>query len=88
MKTIRPLIICLAFIALLGLYLQARSDVAELRAEAELVTDCDRIPSLLDIQQKLCEAGYPVAIDGRYGPETATQWDRYSCDRYAKEYFK
>jgi len=48
----------------------------------------DYIPSVKEIQQRLCNAGYSVKVDGIWGRETEEALKRYQCDQYAKPYFE
>jgi len=58
------------------------------RLQQQLCEAQDYIPSVKEIQQRLCNAGYPVKVDGIWGRETAEALKRYQCDQYAKPYFE
>lgn len=45
------------------------------------------IPTKRQLQEALCEAGYPVEVDCVIGRETLRQWSRYCADREAAKYF-
>ncbi len=44
------------------------------------------IPTVKELQQALCAAGYPVEVDCVVGKETKQQWDRYRADRMAAKF--
>ncbi len=45
------------------------------------------IPTVRELQQALCEAGYEVEVDCVVGDETKAAWNAYCADREAKKYF-
>jgi hypothetical protein len=40
--------------------------------------------AISQVQRELCNRGYPCAIDGIYGPETASAWKRWEKDELNK----
>ena len=44
------------------------------------------IPTVRQLQEALCEAGYKVEIDCEVGDETKAAWNAYCADREAKKY--
>ncbi len=46
------------------------------------------IPTKYQLQERLCNQGYTVEIDGFIGPNTLEQWERYICDQYAIKAFE
>ena len=44
------------------------------------------IPTVKEIQQALCNAGYEVEVDYVVGEETKRQWDRFCANRYANQF--
>ncbi len=49
-------------------------------------TDGLYIPTVFKLQQALCDAGYPVEVDGWVGDETITAWDSFCADRMAAKF--
>jgi hypothetical protein len=43
------------------------------------------VPSVFQLQQRLCEAGYDIEIDGICGPETIKAWDDYIHNKFANK---
>lgn len=44
------------------------------------------IPTIRQLQEALCEAGYPVEVDCVVGRETLKQWSSYCADREAMRF--
>ena len=44
------------------------------------------IPTVRQLQEALCEAGYTVEVDCVVGDETKRQWDSFCADRMAAKY--
>lgn len=44
------------------------------------------IPTVKELQEALCEAGYEVEVDCVVGRETKAAWDSFCADRFAAEY--
>ena len=61
-------------------------EVAVSRTDGTAATSTLYIPTVKELQQALCEAGYPVEVDCVVGKETKRQWDRYCADRMAAKF--
>jgi len=83
---VKAIWIGLFMIALIGFGVQMVDKIDSL--QRQLCEAQDYIPSVKEIQQRLCNAGYPVKVDGIWGRETAEALKRYQCDQYAKPYFE
>ncbi len=44
------------------------------------------IPTVRQLQEALCEAGYTVEVDCVVGEETKRQWDSFCADRMAAKF--
>ncbi len=44
------------------------------------------IPTVRELQEALCEAGYEVEVDCVIGKETKAAWDSYCADRIAAKF--
>jgi len=55
--------------------------------QAQLEEARNYVPTIEEIQQRLCNAGYVVKVDGIWGNETKAALNRYHCDKYAEKYF-
>jgi len=93
MKTTQIIWIGFITVLLIGLSVQLitnwqlRYETEIRRLQQQLFEAQNYVPSIQEIQQRLCYSGYPVKVDGIWGKETAEALKRCVCDRHASEYF-
>lgn len=76
LQTVPAIIWVITLVAIGAIWLLHSATVKEAPSEI------DALPSIMDVQRKLCEMGYDIAVDGVLGPETQRAWEAAETGLY------
>lgn len=88
MSMVRVLLVGFGFVVLVAMWC-----IIQTQRQVKIIRVPDpKIPSAREIQQRLTDLNDPRydpnGVDGWIGKDSRMAWDNYTCDQYAKEYFK
>lgn len=83
------------FVVCIGLVCERQVRQAQLASRDAEIAFLQRMPSIIDIQERLNEIdpNNPIPVDGKLGPDylnskTQAKWDKIVFNQYAEVYFE